>query len=473
MAGEKQFVLVIPDGAGDVDRLENRSPLSAASIPHWNWLAAEGVCGLMQTLYDDLPRGSIVAQLGMLGWNPYLYSGHGRAIWELLALSDVQLGPDDLVCRANLVWMKERRLLSYNAGFILTETAVPLVERINALLGREFPGLELHHNCDFRNSLVIRKAGIDPAHLVCPEPHDNEGTEFEISHLIAGKDADSEAVAALLNRYLGRVAEVLAGEPANMIFPWSASRSFTPLPSFRDNTGFEGRSAIVGCMDFLQGIAKVGGIDFFKVGNGRPDTDYASKGAKVLELLDAGYSFVVCHVNSPDEAAHMHDREMKIQCLEAIDRHILGPIVDYFRSFSDRLGGVMVAPDHYTNLLLGSARADAHSLHPVPFVLWDGSDRDEVSRFDEDSVRAGLYGATPVSHLDLLAILGVARPGAEDSPARASRRADSAPAIGDDGLPDNLRSSIHVLGSDAEMSDCSDPPAAQLEDADSFGLEIP
>ncbi len=405
---KKKFLLVIPDGAGDVDRLAGRSPLAEASIPHWDWLAAEGVCGLMQTLYEDLPRGSIVAQLGMLGWNPYLYSGHGRAIWELMALNDVELGPDDMVFRANLVKMLDRRLISYNAGYIVTEEATRLVERVGAALGREFPDLELHHNCDFRNSLVVRDAGADPALLLCPEPHDHEGTEFEVAGLIAGKDPRSKAVAARLNGYLVRVAEVLAGEAANMIFPWSASRSFA-LPAFRDNTGFAGRAAIVGSMDFLQGIAKVGKIDFVKVGNGRPDTDYAGKGAQALELFEAGYSFVVCHVNSPDEAAHMHDRELKIRCLEAIDRHVLGPCVEYFRERREELGGLMVAPDHYTNLLLGAVRADAHSLHPVPFVIWNGHDRDQVSRFDEDSVRLGRFGASPISHLDLLSVLGVVR----------------------------------------------------------------
>jgi len=177
-AQNKKYLLVIPDGAADLHRLAGRTPLAEASLPYWDWLASEGACGLMQTLYEDLPRGSIVAQLGMLGWDPYLYSGHGRAIWELLALSDVQVGSGDLVCRANLVQMVERRLISYNAGFILTESAMRLVERINALLSPEFPGIELHHNCDFRNSLIVRDAGIEPALLICPEPHDHEGTEF-------------------------------------------------------------------------------------------------------------------------------------------------------------------------------------------------------------------------------------------------------------------------------------------------------
>lgn len=424
----KKYVLVIPDGASDLQRSDGRSPMADADTPHSDWLASQGVCGLMQTLYEDLPRGSIVAQLGMLGWDPYGYSCHGRSVWELLGLGNVHLESDDLVFRANFVRMSGRRLASYNADFIHSAEARPLIERINASLQHEFPLLELHHNSDFRNSLVVRGAGLDPALISAPEPHEHEGKEFDISRLISGADVASAALADLLNRYLVRLGEMLAGEKANMIFPWSAGRAFT-IPSFRENTGFHGRAAIVGCMDFLHGIAKVGEIEFFKVGNGRPQTDYAAKGAKVIELLEDGYSFVVCHVNSPDEAAHMHDRELKIWCIEQIDRLVLFPLIEYFRSRPDELGGVFVAPDHYTNLLIDGLRAEAHSIDPVPFILWNGRERDEVTRFDEESVRQGRYGSPAVSHLELLRLLGVTAglrplaPGAERPDRRGTAEA--------------------------------------------------
>jgi 2,3-bisphosphoglycerate-independent phosphoglycerate mutase len=402
----KKYVLVIPDGASDLQRTDGRSPMADADTPHADWLASQGVCGLMQTLYEDLPRGSIVAQLGMLGWDPYGYSCHGRSVWELLGLGNVRLEPEDLVFRANLVRMEGRRLASYNADFIHSAEARPLIERINTALRPEFPLLELHHNSDFRNSLVVRGAALDPALLSTPKPHEHEGERFEASRLISGTDIASTALADLLNRYLVRVGETLAGERANMIFPWSAGRAFT-IPSFRENTGFHGRSAIVGCMDFLHGIAKVGEIEFFRVGNGRPQTDYAAKGAKVIELLEDGCSFVVCHINSPDEAAHMHDRELKIWCIEQIDRLVLSPLIRYFQSRPDELGGVFVAPDHYTNLLTDGIRAEAHSIDPVPFALWNGRERDGVTRFEEEAVRQGRYGSPAVSHLELLRLLGV------------------------------------------------------------------
>ena len=135
----------------------------------------------------------------------------------------------------------------------------------------------------------------------------------------------------------------------------------------------------------------------------------------------------------------MRDRELKIHCLEAIDRHIVGPIIEHFRPRMDELGGIMVAPDHYTNLLLDGTRVHAHSLHPVPFALWNGRDRDQALSFDENAAASGLWGARPIGHLDLLPVLGVTRriepPGTtpwslSHPPLPMKRLADRAAALG-------------------------------------------
>lgn len=413
MKGPKQqFVLVIPDGAADSYRDNGRSPFALADIRHMDQLAREGVCGLVQTLYDDLPKESIVAQMGMLCWDPHLYYPRGRASCELLALEGVQLNEGDIAFRANLVRMEGNVLASYNADYIYSSQARVLVNRVNDTLRKEFPSFELYHNSDFRNTLVVRDVQIDPRDLICPEPHESHGVEFDAMRLLAGRNEKSRSVAAHINSYLQRVAAVLAGEVGNMLFPWSASRVLS-LPPFAEVSGFEGKTAIVGCMDFLHGIAKAGGIESFKVGNGRPDTDYAAKGAKVVELLRNDYEFVVCHINAPDEAAHMGDLEGKIRSLEMIDEFIVREIVNYFRFHPEQLGGVMIVPDHYTNLpesVSGQKRVDIHSIHPVPFALWNGRERDGVSTFSEDAVRAGKYASPPVSHLDLTTVLGLSQP---------------------------------------------------------------
>jgi 2,3-diphosphopglycerate-independent phosphoglycerate mutase len=407
---DRQFVLIIPDGAADVARVDGRSPLGTARMEFADAIAHRGISGLMRTLYDDLPRGSVVAQLGMLGWDPYRYFPHGRASAELLALDGSCLHEGDLAFRANLVRMQGRRLESYNAGYIPSVEAARLVDEIQAATAGRFAGFELHHNSDFRNTLVVRGAGVDPRLLACPEPHESEGREFDPAALVAGTDAASRDLARVIDDYLVAAAEVLAGRRANMLFPWSPSGPLA-LPRFADHTGFRGRVGVVAAMHFLEGIARAGGLDFVKVGDGSPDTDYQGKGAQTVALLASGYSFVICHVNAPDEASHMGDRALKVRCLESIDREVIGPVLRYFDDHPERLGGVMVAPDHYTNLLRAqrAPRSESHSTHPVPFALWNGRDRDQVDSFGEDAAGRGRFGAPPISHLDLLVVLGLPR----------------------------------------------------------------
>jgi 2,3-bisphosphoglycerate-independent phosphoglycerate mutase len=216
-------------------------------------------------------------------------------------------------------------------------------------------------------------------------------------------------VTARLNGYVTAAAEILRGQAANAIFPWSASRKIC-LPSFRQMNGLFGRTAVVAAMDFLQGMSKAGDIEFRKVGNGRPDTDYQAKGETTVSLLEQGYQFVLCHINAPDEASHMADPKLKVKCLERIDRFIVGPVVSYFQMHPDELAGVMIVPDHYSNSWANSngganKRADIHSTEPVPFALWNGHDFDKTVRFSEDDAAGGKFAAEPISHLKLLRLI--------------------------------------------------------------------
>lgn len=420
----RRYVLVVPDGAGDHLRTPRGSPLAAAHTPHMDFVAREGVSGLVRTLRPELPRESLVAQMGMLGWDPCEWYPGGRASCEILALDGPRLSDRDLAFRANLVRMRGRVLESYSADLIPDGEAVPLVERINLALRSEFPDFELYHNSDFRAALVIRDADVDPRQLRCAEPHESHGVEFPPGSVVRGTGPAGEALAGRLERYIERIRTVLAGEQANGLFPWSPSRGLR-LPPFSAHSGIRGRAAVVGAMDFLCGLARAGGMEFHRVGSGRPDTDYTAKGAKVVELLESGCELVYCHVNAPDEAAHLCDPALKIHCIEQVDEKVLGPVVDYFRARPELLGGVMVVPDHYTNSspeAAGGTRSSVHSLDRVPFSLWNGRDRDSVTRFGEDEASRGRYATAGLTHLHLLDLLrGEKRAGACRSPASTAK----------------------------------------------------
>lgn len=402
--------MIILDGAADRYRnSRGLSPLQMADMPYTDKITALGRTGLVQTLFPDLPKESLVAQLGMLGWDPYRYYPMGRASAELLATCGIHLNEKDLAFRANFITMENARLKSYNAGYIRSEASMPLVQRINDSLQKDFEDIQLYHNSDFRNTLVIKSTEADPAQLVCIEPHESEDKEIHINRLVYGREEKSRALAERLNDYLYRVHDLLgaATATADAIVPWSVSRAFR-LPAFNAYTGFEGKAAVVGAMDFLHGMAIAGGIEFFKRGDGSPSTDYAGKGDTVIRLLEEDYSFVLCHINAPDEASHMHSLPLKIDALEKTDRFIVKRVYDYFSARPEMLGGVMIVPDHYTNTVTGHTAGErkiSHSLEPVPFAVWNGDAPDEVCEFNETSVECGYYGPAPLRSLSLMNLL--------------------------------------------------------------------
>lgn len=397
----KKHVLIILDGAGDLTKVNGKTPLQLAHIPNIDFITSRGYTGLLKTLHNDLPKGSIVALLGILGYDPYKYYPHGRASCEAKAL-DIELQNGDLAFRANLACIENNILTSYNANYIKSEHAQNLIDLLHNEMSYKYPEFELYHNSDFRNTLVIRNAAIHPKDIICPEPHENMGKEFILSTLIKGSNEKSNNIASKINSYITQASIILKNKKANAILPWSPSSPLrlTPFSLLK-----KGKCGIITHMDFLQGIAKAAGIDCFKMGNGNWNTDYAGKGKKIIDLLKKNYRFVFCHINAPDEASHMGDFKKKIYSIEQIDEHIVSLVIDYFKNNPNELGSVVVTTDHYTNTPVNnknSGRIESHSIDSVPFVVWNKQEKDEVSHFSEVDMLKGKYSKPPVNHLKLL-----------------------------------------------------------------------
>ena len=76
----------------------------------------------------------------------------------------------------------------------------------------------------------------------------------------------------------------------------------------------------------------------------------------------ASHDLVCVHVEAPDEASHEGRADAKINALEEIDRHIVGPLLK--RCPNKATGAFLVSPDHRTPL-----RTRAHGYGAVPFAL--------------------------------------------------------------------------------------------------------
>ena len=168
----KKYVVIMMDGAGDNFRINGKTPLMKAKMPYLDKITSKGYTGTMQTLYEDLPKGSIVAQLGILGYDPYKYYPNGRASCEGLAIG-IKLSKNDVAFRANFSSFEGDLLTSFNANYIKTNESSPLVDKINNLLNKNFPEFRLYHNSDFRNTLVYQNVNCLPQDFVCFQPHES------------------------------------------------------------------------------------------------------------------------------------------------------------------------------------------------------------------------------------------------------------------------------------------------------------
>ena len=98
-----KLVIVVPDGMADrpIPELDGRTPLTAATTPNMDRIAAEGVLGMVRTIPEGMALGSDVANLSVLGYDPAtVYTG--RSPIEAAGMG-VELGPADVAFRCNLV----------------------------------------------------------------------------------------------------------------------------------------------------------------------------------------------------------------------------------------------------------------------------------------------------------------------------------------------------------------------------------
>lgn len=349
-----------PDGASDEPQsaLGGRTPLAAAHTPNLDRLAREGACFRVQSIPDELPPGSDVGNMSLLGYDPRSYYT-GRSPIEAAALG-IQLEPGEVAIRCNLVHTAgegdARVMVDFSAGHIDTDTARELITAIAARIedARLIPGVS------YRHVLIAR---LDTTELKTVPPHDIQDQPVA-PYLPQGSGAES------LRRWMDVARDVLRDHPitaarraageleANDIWLWGQGGAVT-LPPFHERHGWRG--AMITAVDLLRGLATLTGMEILDVpgATGFIDTNYAGKAAAALA---ADVDFVFLHLEAPDESSHIGRLDYKLEALERFDAEIVGPIVAHVETHG---GVVLVSPDHPTLL-----RTKTHARADVPGVAW-------------------------------------------------------------------------------------------------------
>jgi len=385
-----KYALILPDGAADtpVESLGGKTPLEAAKKPNMDWVAMNGRQGTMVTIPKGLPIDSGVATLSVIGYDPAEWYP-GRAPIEAAARK-IRLGDDDLVFRCNLVTIVDGRMEDFTAGHIRQGEAERLIAELNNQLGDDT--VRFHAGISYRHLCVIKNAG--GWRIQCTQPHDIPGEKVG-GHLPRGRGSKT------LKQLMQRAQEILAAHEVNSIRRdlgenpatniWLWGQGGRPrIKRFVDVYGI--RAAAIGAVDIFRGLANLMAWKLIPVegATGYIDTNYAGKGDAAVAALDQ-HEMVIVHVEAPDEAGHSRDVAAKIEAIEKIDKHIVGPVLDRLRRDGSEWR-IMIAPDHPTPVATGT-----HSDEPTPFCLAG------VNIF---SVRQGPFGATNAAASDFHAPRG-------------------------------------------------------------------
>lgn len=355
-----KYAIIIPDGAADlpIEELGGKTAFQAANIPNIDSIAAQGRCGTTCNVPKGMPAGSDVAILSLLGYDPCKYYT-GRAPLEAAA-QGLEVHPEDWIFRCNLVTIIDGIMEDYSAGHIRSSEASQLIQTLNekatAPNVRFYPGVGYRHLMTYRGDFDVETI----------PPHDILGQQVP-KFLPKGKGADmllaimKQAHELLEKHDINKVRADLGENTANSIWLWGQGK-MPNLPSFGELYGKTG--ATITAVDLVRGVSKLIGWDLIPVegATGYLDTNYQGKGVAAVRALDK-YDIVCVHVEATDEAGHNADATGKVQALEQIDEHIVGPVLERLKAEGDDWR-VLILPDHPT-----PCQFRTHTSEPVPFAI--------------------------------------------------------------------------------------------------------
>jgi 2,3-bisphosphoglycerate-independent phosphoglycerate mutase len=384
-------LIILTDGLADypIKSLGNKTPVMAAHTPNMDKLAKGGATGLFNTVPGDLPPGSEVANLSIIGYDPE-ENFCRRGVLEAASMG-IEISDTQLAIRCNLIFEENRKISSHSAGDLEHGEASEIIALLNEKLGTD--RITFHQGIHYRHLLIIEGGN---AKINCWPPHDHLGEKVEDLQVRA-LVPEAEETAALLNKLVDDSREVLSqvpwavnrakkGERApTLIWPWAAGEK-PKMKTMQELAGLKG--ATITAVDLIKGLGIYAGMVPIEVegATGNWKTNYEGKAAATLKALET-YDYVYLHVEAADEAGHDGDIDLKVKVINDIDSRLIDPVLKAIIASNMDIR-IALLPDHPTPVELR-----CHVKDPVPVVLWgSGIEADSVSQFNEESVKDGSLG---------------------------------------------------------------------------------
>jgi len=387
-------ILVIADGMGDwpLKQLNRKTPIEAAGTPNMDWLAKNGVCGIMDPIAPGVPPGSDVAHLSILGYNAKrVYSGRGAL--EAIGFK-VDVVPGDVVFRCNFATVDDdMRVIDRRAGRISTEDASKLAKSLEKVYSHNHPEAQITFINTVQHRAILRLRGPGLSMMVSDsDPHEVGRKVLKVHPL--KRTPEAEKTAKIVNEALKEFHEVLENHPLNEErkkkgFPpanFILCRGAGVLPLINPfPLKFGIKAAAVAVMPLVRGVCKVAGMHLLSApgATGGYDTDVLAKAKAALKGLETE-DFVLIHVKATDVASHDAKIDKKIEMIEKVDKMVgyLIENVDLDETY------IAVTADHTTSSVTGR-----HTGDPVPVAIIGPYVRtDDVEVYSERSCAKGGLG---------------------------------------------------------------------------------
>jgi 2,3-bisphosphoglycerate-independent phosphoglycerate mutase len=392
-----KILFIVLDGISDrpCPELRGLTPLAAAKTPVLDKLAAEGCCGIMDTIAPGIRPGSDTAHLALLGYDPRkYYTGRGPLECEG---TGIHMEPGMIGFRCNYATISKDGIITDRRAGRIHDTQA-LSEAIQK--GVDLSGFRVEFSfrsgAGHRAALALKGKGLghcvssnDPKKEGVPPQKVKEGKQTQVDQKTA--DICNEFVkqsSEILFRHPINIERVKKGlPPANIVLMRGAGEmgDFEP---FTRKYGLSG--SVISAASLITGIGSAVGLEHVHVDGitGSQDSNIAGKIAAAQQELKKK-DFVIVNIKGADESGHDGLAGQKRNFIEKIDT-VLEPLL----AQKDCI--IIICADHSTPCTIKD-----HSADPVPVIIrGDGVRVDDVVRFDEYACAYG--GLNRIHGCDLM-----------------------------------------------------------------------
>jgi 2,3-bisphosphoglycerate-independent phosphoglycerate mutase len=382
----RKILFIVLDGVSDrpCPELGGTTPLAAAYTPVLDKLAAEGICGIMDTIAPGVRPGSDTAHLALLGYDPYkYYTGRGPLECEG---SGIHMEPGMIGFRCNYATVsKDGLIIDRRAGRIHDTAALSKAIQDGVDLSSFGVKFTFRSGAGHRAALAFEGPGI--GHCVSSNDPKKDGVA-PLTVKPLKQEPVHEKMAAICNEFVRQSTKILFDHPinkarlaqglnpANIVLMRGAGEmgNFEPFPK---KYGLSG--SVISAASLITGIGSAVSLDHVPVDGitGSQNSNIPGKIAAAIRELGTK-DFVLVNIKGADESGHDGLAVQKKTFIEKMDA-ALEPLL----AQKDCI--IIICADHSTPCTIKD-----HSADPVPVIIrGDGVRMDDVVKFDEYSCAKG------------------------------------------------------------------------------------